>query len=100
MGKLIPNPLSVERKKQDDMNQEQMAALLKTSQSEISKTESGELPPESEIPRWARAYKLSVKRFRALCEAARWVLPLWKTAYRTPSEIEVIDCTTKKANLA
>lgn len=70
-----------------------MAAYLKTVQSEIAKTEAGELPPESDLARWAKAYGLSKKKFRTDCEAAQWVLLLWKYAVTTPKAIEVIDCT-------
>lgn len=79
-------PLGQQRKRLD-YTQLQMAALLKTSQSEISKTELGELPPKAERKRWARAYRLTSRKFVRFCEAARWLLPLWKFFVNTPDEI-------------
>ena len=84
-------PLAIQREKLE-MTQLQMAIRLKTTQSEISKTEAGEMPPSELIERWAKAYKLRVKRFKIAVESVQWSLPLWQYAVRTPQDVEVIEC--------
>jgi transcriptional regulator with XRE-family HTH domain len=89
-----------------------MAAILKTSQPEISRTENGELPPnKNEIARWARAYRLSVKKFVKFCQGAveakaqiereKWELPLWRfSEAKTPAEIETFVCKSSEVRSA
>ncbi len=94
-------PLGLRREKLG-YDQEQMAALLKTSQPEISRTENGDPPPtDEELKRWAKKYKTSKKRFKAECLAMRWELELWRfSECKTPAEIEHIDCTRKEVKTA
>ena len=69
-----------------------MAVLCGTVQSEISKLEStGEIEPE-DVPRFAKAYGWTKKRFKAECSKLRWLLPLWRFAVSMPAEIETIQC--------
>lgn len=100
-------PLGLHRVKMLGWEQDQMAAILRTSQPEVSRTENGEPPPNKrEIARWARAYKLSKKAFLRMCDGAlevkrqieieKWELPLWKySEAKTPAEVEVIECRQK-----
>jgi transcriptional regulator with XRE-family HTH domain len=94
---MVKNPLTLRREKRG-LSQEQMAVLLKTCQSEISKTEAGEMPED--VAEWAKAYRVSKKKFREECEAAVWVLPLWRHAVSTPREIEHIDCRPDARKIA
>jgi transcriptional regulator with XRE-family HTH domain len=96
MAKRILSPLAAQREKLG-LTQDQMSAVLKTVQSEISKTELGELPPVPDRKRWARAYRLTPRKFVRLCEAAQWALPLWKFFVRTPSQVEFLE-TVKALN--
>ena len=81
--------------------QQQMAVLLKTVQSEISKTENGVPPAQSDLGRWARAYRVSVKKFVRMVQAMQWELPLWRFGEaKTPAEIQHIDCTRKEIRSA
>lgn len=84
------------------LDQHQMAALLKVSQPEVSRTENGELPPnKKELSRWARAYRVSVRRFVQMCLAMVWELELWKySECKTPAEIQHIDCRIQEVKSA
>jgi transcriptional regulator with XRE-family HTH domain len=95
----MSTPLAKQRKKLG-LTQEDIAQVLKTVQSEVSKVEAGEPPPKEEVLRWAKKYRVSARKFLALCEAARWDLPLWKYAVHSPQEIEGIDCTRKEIRTA
>lgn len=99
MNRRNATPLALQREKLG-LTQSQMAILLKTSQSEVSKTELGELPVETHLKRWARAYRLTLRKFIRLCEAAQWTLPLWKFFVQTPAEIESIDVAIRKVRTA
>ena len=97
-------PLGIHREKRFGWDQGQMAAILRTSQPEVSRTENGDLPPnKKELTRWAHAYHLSVKAFKRMCEEAtaakvqkeidKWDMPLWRySEAKTPAEIQTIDC--------
>lgn len=95
----MQTPLAAHRRKLG-LVQEDIAQVLKTVQSEVSKVEQGELPPADEIPRWAKKYRLTIRKFIALCEGAAWSLPLWKYAVNTPQEIEHIECRVREAKQA
>lgn len=102
-------PLGQYREKVLELDQSQIAALLKTSQPEVCRTENGDAPKRDDLLRWARAYRLTMKRFRLMCAEARemrkqreqWALPLWGYgACNTEAGIEHIDCTLKEVKSA
>lgn len=99
MAKRILSPLALQRERLG-LTQGQTSALLKTVQSEISKTESGELPPKAELKRWAKAYRLTERKFVRLCEAAQWTLPLWKFFVTSPAEIESMVVVVQEVRTA
>lgn len=76
-------------------------ALMKTSQPEVCRTENGDAPKRDDVLRWARAYRLTTKRFKQMCAEAKekrkkqeqWELPLWKfSECKSPAEIQGIVC--------
>jgi transcriptional regulator with XRE-family HTH domain len=80
-----------QRREKLGLTQFQMATLLRTVQSEVSKSEAGALPAPADIPAWARAYKVSIRKFEAECLSAAWVLPLWSMFLDSPAQIEHFD---------
>jgi len=83
------------------LTQGQMAALIKCSQSHVSKVEGGEDPGEYRNA-FLKHYRVSSKRFDYLHS---WQLPLWRCAAKTEEpqvEASVVayakDCIRRKAS--
>lgn len=63
------------------LTQEEMARRIGCTQGYLSLVESGKQVP-AQIKKWAKEYRLSLKRFKALVDN-QFLLPLWRFAVQT-----------------
>lgn len=90
-----------DRRAKLDLKQGQIAALVGVTQGFVAKVEAGKMP-QSKIKKWASAYRVTVKKFKALVTGSKWeVLPLWQFATKeVQADVQHIDCTRKEAATA